>query len=72
MIMMLGCRQEDETQKARPLALVKFTVLDLKAIVQKVQEQEKESMVVGYKHEQQQARPLTFNKYSAFDIKTKV
>ena len=45
-----GCKQEGETQEARPVALVKFTALDLKTIVQKVQEQEKEAMIVIYKH----------------------
>ena len=50
-IMKPGCKLKDETQEARPLALVKFSALDLKAIVQKVQEQEKEAMVVGYKQE---------------------
>ena len=72
MIMMLSCRQEAETQEARPLALVKFSVLDLKSIIQKVIEQEKEAMVVGCKQEQQLVKSLTFDKYCVLDIETKV
>ena len=66
------CRQKDENQEARSLTLVKFSILDIKLIVQKVQEQEKEAMVVGCKQEQQQIRSLTFDKYCALDIETKV
>ena len=72
MIMMPGYRQKDGTQEARSLALIKFSVLDIKSIVQKVQEQEKEAMVVGCKQEQQQVRFSAFDKYCALDIETKV
>ena len=50
--MMPSCRQRDETQEARSLALIKVSVLDVKSIVQKMQEQEKEAMMIGCKKEQ--------------------
>ena len=46
--------------------------MDVKSIVQKVREQEKEVMIIGYKQEQQQARVLTLDKYCALDIEIKV
>ena len=72
MTMMPGCRQRDEAPEAKYLALIKFSILDVKSIVQKVQEQEKEAMIIGYKQEQQQARVLALDKYCALDIETKV
>ena len=51
MTMMPGCRQRDEAQEAKSLALIKFSILDVKSIVQRVQEQEKEAMIIGYKQE---------------------
>ena len=72
MTMMLGCRQRDEEQEAKSLALFKFSTLDVKSIVQKVQEQEREAMIIGCKQEQQQVRILTLGKYCALDIETKV
>ena len=54
------------------MALIKFSILDVKSIVQKVREQEKEVMIIGYKQEQHQARVLPLDKYCALDIKTKV
>ena len=61
--MMPGCRQRDEEQEAKSLALIKFSILDVKSIVQKVQEQEKEAMIIGCKQKQQQARVLALDKY---------
>ena len=52
MTMMPGYRQQDEAPEARSLALIKFSILDVKSIVQKVQEQEKEAMIIGCKQEQ--------------------
>mgnify|MGYP003702709967 CR=1 FL=1 len=72
MTMMPGYRQEDEAPEAKSLALIKFSILDVKSIVQKVREQEKEVMIFGYKQEQQKARVLTLDKYCALDIETKV
>ena len=69
---MPGYRQQDEAPEARSLALIKFSILDIKSIVQKVLEQEKEVMTIGCKREQQQARVLTLDKYCALDIETKV
>ena len=54
------------------MALIKFSVLNVKSIVQKVQEQEKEAMVIGCKQEQQQVKFLAFDKYCALDIETNV
>ena len=54
------------------MALIKFSILDVKLIVQKVQEQEKEAMIIGCKQEQQHTRDLAFIKYCALDIETKV
>ena len=56
MTMMPGYTQQDEAPEARPLALIKFSILDIKSIVQKVREQEEEVMMIGCKREQQQAR----------------
>ena len=70
--MMPGCRQRDETQEARSLALIKFSVFDVKSIVRKMQEQEKEAMIIGCKQEQQQVRFLALDKYCALDIEAKI
>ena len=72
MTMLPGYRQKSETQEAKSLALIKFSALDVKAIIQKVQEQEREAMIIGCKQQQQQARVLTLGKYCALDIETKV
>ena len=72
MTMMPGCRQRNEVQEAKSLALIKFSILDVKSIVQRVQEQEKETMIIGCKQKQQQARVLVLDKYCVLDIETKV
>ena len=72
MTMMPGYRQRSETLEAKSLALIKFSTLDVKAIIQIVQEQEREAMIIGCKQQQQQARVKTLCKYGALDIETKV
>ena len=70
--MMSGCRQRDDTQEARSLALIKFSILEIKSIVQKIQEHKEEAMAIGCKQEHQQVRCLAVDKYCALDIETKV
>ncbi|XP_028105256.1 uncharacterized protein LOC114304287 [Camellia sinensis] len=61
--MMPGYRQREEPQEAKSLALIRFSALDIKAIVQKVQEQEREAMIIGCKQQKQQTRVLTLVVY---------